>query len=144
MTILVDAAPIVAAADRTAQRLRPAVQHLLREARRRGEALVVPAPVTAEIDFLLGQRVGEAARRAFLDDLAARRFVVECLRPSEYATAAELDRRYADLRLGLADASLVALAERFATTSLLTFDERHFRAVKPLQGGCFTLLPADA
>jgi predicted nucleic acid-binding protein len=47
------------------------------------------------------------------------------------------------LRLGVADASLVVIAERYATRRLLTFDERTFRAVAPLQGGAFTILPAD-
>ena len=45
---------------------------------------------------------------------------------------------------GLADLSLVVLAARFKTTTLLTFDERHFRNIEPLQGGRFTLLPIDA
>ena len=35
------------------------------------------------------------------------------------------------------------LAERYATRRLLTFDERAFRSVPPLQGGSFTILPAD-
>ena len=50
---------------------------------------------------------------------------------------------YRDLELRLADASLVVLAQRFETRRLLSFDERAFRAVIPLQGGHFTLLPAD-
>jgi predicted nucleic acid-binding protein len=54
----------------------------------------------------------------------------------------ELDRRYADLDLGLADLSIAVLARKLATRRILTF-ERHFRAVRPLQGGAFTLLPAD-
>jgi len=33
---------------------------------------------------------------------------------------------------------------QFRTTRLLTFDERHFRAIKPLSGESFTILPADA
>ena len=45
--------------------------------------------------------------------------------------------------LGLADASLVVLALRFRTRRLLTFDDRAFRTVVPLQGGAFTLLPMD-
>jgi predicted nucleic acid-binding protein len=53
--------------------------------------------------------------------------------------------RYADTRLGLADASLVALAGRLGTIDIATLGERHFRAVRPLAGGtAFTLLPADA
>jgi uncharacterized protein len=53
--------------------------------------------------------------------------------------------RYADTGLGLADASLVAVAERLGTIDIATLDERHFRAVRPLAGGkAFRLLPADA
>jgi predicted nucleic acid-binding protein len=44
----------------------------------------------------------------------------------------------------LADLSIVVLAHRFRTTRIATFDERHFRALRPLDGGSFTLLPADA
>jgi hypothetical protein len=36
------------------------------------------------------------------------------------------------------------LAARFRTRRLLTFDERAFRTVTPLQGGRFVLLPGDA
>lgn len=78
-----------------------------------------------------------------MSDLARGVFRVECLEPHEYATAIEVDRRYADLRLGLADLSIILLARRFQTRRLLTFDQRHFRAVEPLQGGEFTLLPLD-
>ncbi|MGL5928062.1 MAG: hypothetical protein ACRCY8_03915, partial [Dermatophilaceae bacterium] len=57
--------------------------------------------------------------------------------------AVEVDRRYADLGLGAADASLVVLAAEYADHDLLTLDERHLRAVRPLDGGTFRLLPAD-
>jgi hypothetical protein len=53
--------------------------------------------------------------------------------------------RYADNQLGLADASLVALANRPETIEIATLDERHFRAVRPLgDDGAFRLVPADA
>lgn len=105
-------------------------------------ALVLPAPMTAEVDYLLGERFGEGARRAFLADLAAGDYVVDCLRPSEYATVAQLDAQYESV--GLADLSLVVAASRLRTTRIATFDERHLRTLRPLQGGSFTLLPADA
>ena len=60
-----------------------------------------------------------------------------------FRSAMQIVGRYRDLRLGLADASLVVVAERYSTRRLLTFDERAFRAVSPLQGGAFTILPAD-
>ena len=137
MTLIVDAAPLIALADR-ADPLREAVRALLRE--EEGE-LVVPAQVTAEADYLLGSRHDPLARRAFLDDLAAGRFAVACLEQEDYATVAELERSYDDIDLGLADCSMVVLAQRFGTRRLATFDERHFWAVRPLQGGIFEILP---
>jgi hypothetical protein len=47
---------------------------------------VIPAPVTAEVDYLLGRRIGRATGLAFVDDLAAGCFAVECLELDEYAT----------------------------------------------------------
>ena len=53
--------------------------------------------------------------------------------------------RYVDLGLGLTDASLVALASRIGTIDVATYDQRHFRTVRPLRAGdAFRLLPLDA
>jgi hypothetical protein len=79
-----------------------------------------------------------------VSDLAAGRFSVEGLERAEYATIIDLDARYADLDLGLADCALIALAARHRTTRILSFDERHFRAVAPIDGTAFTILPVDA
>jgi uncharacterized protein len=140
VTLLIDAAPIVALADRDEPRRAAILDVLEHEA----EALVIPAPTTAEIDYLLGTRFGSAARRAFLADLAAGRFTAPALEREDYATILDLEARYADLDLGLADCALIVHAARRRTTRILTFDERHFRAVAPLFGDAFTLLPADA
>lgn len=139
MTLVVDAAPLVALADER-EPLRDRILDVMRSER---GGLVVPAPVTAEVDYLLGRRFGSPARRAFLNDLAARRYETAALETRDYEDALELDQRYADLDLGLADLSIVLLARRLDTRRILTFDERHFRAVRPLQGGAFTILPAD-
>jgi predicted nucleic acid-binding protein len=105
--------------------------------------LVVPAPVTAEADYLLHRRLGEPSARAFMRDIAEGRFRVECLTQEEHGMALTLHDRYRDLALGLADLSVIILAGRFGARRILTFDERHFRLVTPLQGGSFVLLPAD-
>ena len=140
MTLVIDAAPIVALAD-PAEPQRDAILAVLTD--EPGE-LVIPAPTTAEIDYLLGRRFGRDARRAFLADLAAGRFSVASLERGEHATVIDLEARYPDLDLGLADCALVIVAARHRTTRVLSFDERHFRAVTPLHGGAFELLPADA
>lgn len=139
MTLVLDAGPLVAVADRRDPR-KDQIAALLRDEPGR---LVVPAPVTAEVDHLLATRLGEGSRLALLDDLAAGRFLVECLELREYTTIAELERAYAALAPGLADLSIVVLAHRFRTRRVATFDERHFRSLRPLDGGSFTLLPAD-
>lgn len=139
MTLLIDAAPLVALADPT-DPLREAILEVLTS---EDEDLVVPAPTTAEVDYLLGSRLGSAARRAFFADLAAGRFTVAGVERAEYATIMDLEARYAELSLGLADCALVVLAARYRTTRIVTFDERHFRAVRPLHGEAFTVLPAD-
>lgn len=140
MTLLIDAAPLVALADPAEPQRAAILDALSSEA----GALVIPAPTTAEIDYLLGQRFGPGARRAFLADLAAGRFSVGSLERGDYATIIGLEARYADLDLGLADCALVVLAARHRTTRILSFDERHFRTVAPLRGEAFTILPADA
>ena len=140
MTLLIDAAPLVALADEQEPRRDAILAALEAE---RGE-LFIAAPVTAKVDYLLGRRFGPAARRAFLKDLAERRYETPALDESGYAEALELDRRYADLDVGLADLATVVLARRLGARRILTFDARHFRAMRPIQGGTFELLPADA
>jgi predicted nucleic acid-binding protein len=139
VTLIVDAAPLVALGD-SRDRLHATVGDVLRA---EGGDLVVPAPVSAELDYLIRRRGSTAAARAFLRDAAAGRFRVEGLTADEHGTVARLDEQYAGLDLGLADLSVVILAHRFGTRRLLTFDERDFRAVTPMAGGSFTLLPRD-
>jgi predicted nucleic acid-binding protein len=139
VTLLIDAAPLVALADPDEPQREKILETLAGEL----GALVIPAPTTAEIDYLLGQRFGPAARRAFLTDLAAGRFTVAGLETDDYATIVGLEARYEDLDLGLADCALVVLADRYRTSRILTFGERHFRTVTQLTGEPFTILPAD-
>lgn len=140
MTLVIDTAPLVALAD-SRDPMQSRVEALLWA---ESGDLVIPAPTTAEVDYLLGRRLGRPARLAFLDDLAAGRFTVAGLNAGDHAVIGDLERQYEDLDAGLADLSAVVVAARYRTRKVLTFDERHFRALRPLSGGHFTLLPADA
>jgi uncharacterized protein len=139
VTVVIDAGPLVAFGDANDPQF-ARIDELLRIV---DGPLIIPAPVTAEVDYLLGQRLGRGPRRNFIADLAAGRFTVACLEREDYATIGNLDARYADLELGLADCALVVLAARYRTTRILSFDERHFRVVRPLYGDAFTILPQD-
>lgn len=106
--------------------------------------LVTTPLIVAEVDHLVGARGTRAALSALRSDLVAGAYLVEWW-SGAIPSAVKVAERYADTGLGLADASLVALAERLGTIEIATLDERHFRAVRPLAGGkAFTLLPADA
>jgi predicted nucleic acid-binding protein len=100
--------------------------------------------VAAEVDYLLLDRVGPVAELLFLSEVARGAYRLEGFGAEDVEQAAQVIGRYRDLRIGLADASLVVLAARAGTNRLLTLDERNFRAVRPLRGRSFTLLPADA
>jgi predicted nucleic acid-binding protein len=98
-----------------------------------GRNLVVPEPVIVEVDQLARARVGAHAARLFLAALDAGEHEIAYLFPGIFRRAIEIDHRYADLDLGLADASVMALAER-RRLPILTFDFEHFRATQPPQG----------
>jgi predicted nucleic acid-binding protein len=139
-TLIVDASALYAQADADEPE-HEAVSGVLRS--ERGE-LVTSQLVVAEADYLILRRLGVDAELRFLEDLAGGTYLADTLSPAELAIARDVAARYRDLELGLADASLVVLANRWQTRRILTLDERAFRAVSPLQGGSFTLLPADA
>lgn len=139
MALLLDAGALYAQADR-ADPHHAAVAAILRA---ESDTLVTSPFAVAEADYLILTRLGIGVELAFLDDLAEGTFLVEGLSRPDLGVAREVVRRYRDLAIGLADASLVVLAQKLRTRRLLTFDERAFRTVAPLQGGTFTLLPAD-
>ncbi len=111
----------------------------------RAQPVFVTVPlILAEVDFLAASRGGRGMRAAFRKDVIAGAYPARWWEeiPIEAARVAE---QYADLDISLADASLVAAAARLQTIEIATFDERHFRAIRPQWGGdAFRLLPADA
>ena len=139
MTLIIDTAPLVALTERQSPD-RDSIRAALN--RERGD-LIISAQVTAEVDYFLTERSGQRAALSFTRDLAERNYRVECLDDDEYREVYRLMTQYRDLAPGLADLSIVVLAYRFNTTRILTFDYRHFRAMSPLQGGSFTILPFD-
>jgi uncharacterized protein len=91
---------------------------------------LLPWAILPEVDYLLRAYLSTRAARMFLDDLLASAFLVEWGTASDLARAAELDERYADLGLGLVDATVMAVAERVGARAVATLDLRHFGAVE--------------
>jgi hypothetical protein len=59
----------------------------------------------------------------------------------EWRRIAELTARHVHLPLGVVDASVVVLAERYRTEEIATLDPRHFPVVIPDHVPAFRLLP---
>lgn len=138
--LVLDTSGLLAALDRD-QRHHAAAAAALQAA---AGALVLSPFVLAELDYLVLTRVGAAAERALLDQVRDGVYDLALFGAEDLAAVVAVIERYEDLALGLADASLVVLAERYATDRLLTLDERHFRVVRTRDGRPFRLLPADA
>lgn len=111
---------------------------------RADDDLVTTPLIVAEVDRLVATRGGRGALKAWRRDLSGGAYLVEWWQ-SAIGSAVSIAERYAGNGLGLADASIVALAERLRTIDIATLDERHFRVVRPVAGGkAFRLLPLDS
>lgn len=102
--------------------------------------VLLPAPTLVELDWL------SRSRKVPGTEAVLAGIVEGSLRPVEltledYRRVDELCRTYADLPLGLVDASVVAIAERYEEISIATLDHRHFSVVRPRHVTSFDLVP---
>ncbi|MEX2586669.1 MAG: PIN domain-containing protein, partial [Actinomycetota bacterium] len=100
----------------------------------KADALVVSPYVIAELDYLAATLLGVADELAILDELTSGAYVLPGLDAAELRRACRVIERFADQQVGLADASLVVLADRYRTKSILTLDRRHLEILTPLSG----------
>ncbi|MCP3798180.1 PIN domain-containing protein [Allokutzneria sp. A3M-2-11 16] len=84
---------------------------------------------------------GVRAEVGFLRDVADGLYTLVSLTSDDLNRVADLVEKYSNLPLGTADASVIAVAERFDATTIATLDRRHFNVVRPRHAPAFTLLP---
>jgi predicted nucleic acid-binding protein len=106
------------------------------------EDLVVPTCVLVEIDYWTHKLLGPQSWDVFIEDIAAGAYRLEPLTVEDLVRAAELERHYRELDLGLVDASVIALCERLGETKVATLDRRDFSVVRPNHCDSLRLLPA--
>jgi predicted nucleic acid-binding protein len=106
------------------------------------EPLVLSPFVLAELDYLVADRFGVDAELAVLADVSEGAYELATFEGHDVTRARTIIVQYRDLRIGLTDASLVVLAERYGTNRVLTLDERHFRALR-VGRKRFVILPTD-
>jgi predicted nucleic acid-binding protein len=98
----------------------------------------VPGLVLAEVDYFL--RAERQAMHVLMRDLVRGAFTYAPPTVGQLSRAMDVDRRFADLGLGLVDGSVVALAESLGIRRLATRDVRHFAAVRLRDGRSFELV----
>ena len=94
------------------------------------EPLITTTPVLTETSDLLLARLGSEALLRFVSSWANGAFELFELSSSHAPRVAALMKKYADLPMDLADASLVILAEALGHGRILSTDQRDFRSYR--------------
>ncbi len=99
--------------------------------------------VIPETCYLLHRWLGHAVMRAFIQNLQDPIWHIEPVQLEDWPRVNDLLNQYADARLDLVDATLVAAAERLKIDTILTLDQRDFRLVRPKHVDYFSILPTS-
>ncbi|MFC6010976.1 type II toxin-antitoxin system VapC family toxin [Nocardia lasii] len=143
MIVVSDTSALFAAFDRSQAEHGPSLRVM------ETETLLISPLVLTELDRLVHRDLGFDAAMQVTDALMRRlldgRYKLEELKPVDLDAAQTVRAKYEGLRLDLADAVGVALADKYRTNSIFTLDQRDFRAIEPLTPGmnAFRILPAD-
>jgi len=132
---LLDTGPIVALLDRHEVHHRT-VADAWPDCERR---VVTTEAVLVEAAHLAARRGGNHALA--LEFLISAQVPVIALHLPMHEQCVHLLRRYADVPMDYADATLVALADRLRITRVFTLDRRGFRSYRGARGVPFELLP---
>ena len=127
MAVLLDPSAVLAAADVADLNHRAAVTWFERV----DEPLLLGALSLAELDVLLQRELGAAASQAVLESVIAGSIRLVTPAPEDLRRAAELMGEAAEHRPRLADALLVATAERLGIRRVAAFDRRPLAVFKP-------------
>lgn len=92
--------------------------------------VIVPGLVLAEVDYFL--REDRRAMRKLIAEIfdPGTRYEYELPLPTDLVRALEFDAKFADLRMGVVDGTVAAVAERRQVYRILTTDRRDFGSIR--------------
>jgi len=136
--VLVDAGPLVAVLDESDRDHQRCVSVL----KRLSDPLITTWPVVTEALYLLGQTQNPLdSQEALLAMLDRQLVLVVELRREDLPRLRALIRKYRDLPMDLADATLVRVAEREAVRQVFTLDKRDFQVYRLGRRETLTIIP---
>ncbi len=137
MALILDTGPLLAALDAAD----PHHERCAKLIETSNEDLLVPTLVLSELDYWCHERLSADVWLQFLSDLLAGAYRAENPTDADLTRCHKLQSTYADLSLGVVDASVLALVERLDEPKLATLDHRHFATVRPAHVEALELLP---
>lgn len=135
--IIIDTGPIVAILDKDDKYHRLCVD-ILKIIK---EPLITSWPVITEAFYLLNFSL--QVQDTLWEFIERGGIKIESLDENLYSTCRELMKKYHDLPMDLADATLVAIGEAKGLTTIFTLDHKDFSIYKPKHKKYFTLIPAS-
>jgi uncharacterized protein len=137
VALILDTSPLLAALD-SADRVHEPCAELIAEP---DEDLVVPALVLGELDYWCHKRLTGDVWLSFLRDVIDGIYRIEHPTSEDLKRCEKLQSTYADLEVGIVDASVLAVVERLGEPKLATLDHRHFGTMRPRHVEALELLP---
>lgn len=134
--IIIDTGPIVALFDKDDQYHQVCVE-ILKGIK---EPLITTWPVLTEAFYLLN--FSWRVQDDLWQFIQRGGLKIDLLEESVYPRIGELMKKYHDLPMQLADATLVVLGEEKKLSTVFTLDHKDFRIYKPKHKRRFTLLPS--
>lgn len=137
VALVLDTGPIVALLDASD----PEHERCVAMIAEVGEDLIIPAAVLIEVDYWLMKLYGSEPWTILVEDIASGAYGLHPLDESVLSRAAEIEREYSTLDLGLVDASVIATCEVLDEPKVATLDRRDFSVVRPRHRKYLALLP---
>ncbi len=137
--ILLDTSAIIAALSPAQTEHEPCARELMQS---EGPRILSPF-ILAELDYFILKYADVDAELRFFREITNRVYELATFTAEDVDEAGVIIQAYRDLEIGIADASILVLANRYGCRDVLTLDERHFRALR-WRGKPFRILPADA
>ena len=102
---------------------------------------IVSPYVVAELDYLLLKKGGVGLELLAIEELSDGAYELPVMGAADLISCLSVLGAYREHSIGVTDASLVVLADRYGTDRIATLDRRHFSIMRSLNGGPFALLP---